>query len=393
MRFLEEENKLLMDVLKSRISKARETLDKYGDAWLVLSIGTGDSNIDYLLGVHAHGLMGALLFHDELHVFVGRLERSFIQHLEEEGLITETHVFYGYSEFESKLRSVLRECSGKRILANFSSLELYPHASSLSYSVASRLKHLAESYEIDIRPSGRFVYELRQKKTPEELAVLEKSVSIAITILDSIIEDSVIRPGITEREIAARMYGELYKYGDPAFEIIVASGPNTANPHHITSKRKIRNNDAVYIDFGIKYLTMCSDITRFFVVGRASKEIRDAYEAVFEAQNRSIETLRVGIPFSEPDKVAREVFKEMGYDPEKHFIHSLGHALGVDVHDVGPPFSRRIEKKMIPENVAYTVEPALYFEGEFGIRLEDDVIIAKKTVKRLAKSPEEPICL
>jgi len=387
-------DKFLIEVLQSRLKRARKLLEKYGDSWLVLSVGTNDTNIDYLLGVHAHGLMGALLSRDELHVLVGRLERSFIRHLEENKLISDIHVFYGYGEFEKELKKIIAEYSGKRILANFASFELCSHAASLSYTFVRKLMHMAEDYEIELRPSGRFVYELRQTKTREELLALEYSVSETMKILDSIISESnAIKPGMTEREIAARIYSEIYRLGEPSFEIIVASGPNTANPHHITSDRKLRTNDIFYIDFGMRYLTMSSDITRFFVVGNIPNEIKQVYEAVVAAQNESIKAIKVGAAFSEPDNTARETFKAYGYDPEKHFIHSLGHALGVDVHDVGPPLSHRVTNKKIPENIAYTVEPALYFEGKYGIRLEDDVVLTKKEVKRLVRSPEEPVCL
>ncbi|MCR8454546.1 MAG: Xaa-Pro peptidase family protein [Crenarchaeota archaeon] len=387
------ENKLVR-ILKSRLEKARNLIKKYGDLWLVISSGISDTNIDYLLGLHAHGLMGALLYEEGLHIFIGRLERSFIGHLEDI-LVRESeiHTFYGYDEFEREIKKILAEYSGRRILANFSASELYPHASSLSYALTKKIMHFAEIYEIELRPAGRFVYELRQTKTPEELEALRNCVKLTMNIFDSIVNEGVIKPGMTEREIAAKFYGEIYKIGEPSFDIIVASGPNTANPHHVVSERKLETNDILYIDFGVRYLTMCSDITRCLVIGSPSNKIKMTYNAVVEAQNEAISTIKVGATFSEPDIAARKTFQRHGFDPEKYFIHTLGHALGIDVHDVGPTLSYKVVNKRIPGNVAYTVEPALYFEKEFGIRLEDDVIVLDSGIERLVKAPEEPIYL
>lgn len=385
----------LINVLKSRIERARNLLRKHGDLWLIISSGSGDTNIDYLTGLHAHGLIGALLCEDGLHVLIGRLERSFIRHLEEGNLIREgeIHTFYGYDEFEKELKKILAEYSGRKVLANFSSMELCYHASALSFALTRRLMYLAETYELELRPAGRFVYELRQIKTPEELQALRNCVKITMQIFDELINAGAIRAGMTEKEIAAKFYGEIYKVGEPSFDIIVASGPNTANPHHIISDRKLETNDILYIDFGVKYLTMCSDITRCLIIGSPSSEIKSAYDAVAEAQNEAISTIKAGVQFSEPDRIARDVLQKRGFIPEKHFIHSLGHALGVDVHDVGPTLIYRATNKRIPANVAYTVEPALYFEEKFGVRLEDDIIVLENNVERLTKAPEEPIHL
>ena len=378
-----------LQMLKSRKNRAQNLLKKYGDAWLVISYGREDSNIEYLLGVHSYGLILTLLTQDKLHVLVGSLEKSFVEDMNH---IDSVDVFYGYKDFISKTEKLLKEFSGMKILANFSAYDVCPHASAIRYSHYADLEYLSRKYEFTLSSAGRFVYELRKTKTQEELEILKESARKTLTILDDLVDHNIIRPGTTEREIMAELYKRCYSIAEPSFEPIVASGPNTANPHHISSNRKIQKNDIVYIDFGVRYLTMSADITRVYIVGSVEKEIINTYVAVFDAQDEAINTIKPGIEFSKPDEIAREILKKHGYDPSL-FSHSLGHPLGVDVHDVGERLSKSVVDKKIEPYSAYTVEPALYFEGKFGVRIEDDIVIYEDTVKRLSKAPEEPIRL
>lgn len=378
----------LIGVLKSRKSRMGDILRKYGDAWLIISEGRNDSNVDYVLGTHTHGMIAVLVSPNDIYVLVNILEKSYVT---DKPHIDAIDTYYGYKEFYDKLTKLLRQYSGMKILANFSSPEICRQASYLSYSLYNELKYWAKKYEFDLHPSGRFVYELRRTKTLEELNMLEKSVKITLDILDDIRDRGVIRAGVTERKIASELYKHCFLSGEPAFDVIVASGPNTANPHHVVSNRKIDSNDIVYIDFGVRYNTLSADITRVFYVGSIPKEVKDVYEVVYEAQNEAIKNIKAGVKGSEPDKIARKVIEKHGYDP-KLFMHSLGHALGVDVHDVGPRLGKSVEQT-IDANTAYTVEPALYFENKFGVRIEDDIIIYKDRVIRISKAPEEPILL
>ena len=379
--------KKLHKMLLSRRKKAKETLRKYGDAWLIVSSGKTDSNVDYMLGTHTFGTVVVLFTVDEINVLVSTLEKSFVENLPH---IDNIETYYGRNEFISKMKKIIRPLVGLKILANFAAPEICPHASRLPFSVYKEIKFLSETYEFGLHSAGRFICDLRKTKTQEELDILKDSVNIATDILNNLADSSIIKPGTSEREIAAELYKASYIHGEPAFEVIVASGPNTANPHHVISDRKIKNNDIVYVDFGVRYLTMCSDITRVYTVGNPERKIYDAYEAVFSAQREAIASINSGETCSKPDKIARDTLEKMGYDP-KLFSHSLGHALGVDVHDVGPPLSKLSENEIIVENTAYTVEPGLYFENDFGIRIEDDIIIYKNRIERLSVAPESPI--
>jgi len=197
---------------------------------------------------------------------------------------------------------------------------------------------------------------------------------------------------MTEKEVAAELYKEIYMIGSPSFDIIVAFGENSANPHHTTSNKKLRNGEIGYIDMGIKIASMCADITRVFFTSNVNSKFRQIYEIVREAQDGSISIMRDGIPAREPDSKAREIIKNEGYNPEEVFTHGLGHPVGVEVHDVGPALSFLADpKQIIRENMTLTVEPAIYLRDEGGIRLEDDIVIKKTKAIRLSKAPEEPI--
>ncbi len=378
----------LISILKARKNRAVEILDKYGDAWLIVAAGKIDSNVEYFLGTYTHGMVAILLDREQLVVLINRLEESFARDKQH---IDQIEKYYSYREFREKLLGLLKKFSGCRILANFSSLEVCPQASQLSHAMYNELTYFAYKYEIDLKPSGRFVYQLRKNKTEEELKALEKSVAETIKIIDDVCNSGIIRSGTSEKEIASELYKLSYLYDGPAFDVIVASGPNTSNPHHVVSNRKLRTNDIFYIDFGIKYLTMSADITRFFYIGTIETRVMNTYNAVYDAQNEAIKHIKAGVKCHEPDSIARKTLEKHGFDPNL-FVHSLGHALGVDVHDVGPRLGRNIQDSIEP-NTAYTVEPALYFENEFGVRIEDDVIIYKDTTRRISKAPEEPLGL
>ncbi len=383
------EQKKFLQMLKSRKTRSQNILRKYGDAWLVISYGREDTNIDYLLGVHTYGLVLTLLTPEKLYVIINSLEESFVRDKEH---IDHVDTFYGGRDFSEKMRRLLKEFSGKKILANFSTYDVCPHASAMRHGYYIELEYLSRKYDFELCNAGRFVYELRKTKTKEELEILKESVKKTLAILDNIATRDIIKPRKTEREIMAELYKECYSIAEPSFEPIVASGPNTANPHHISSDRKIRENDIVYIDFGVRYLTMSADITRVYIIGSMDKEIIKTYTAVFDAQNNAINSIKPGIEVSEPDRVARETLQKHGYDPSL-FSHSLGHPLGVDVHDVGERLSKSITNKKIEPYSAYTVEPALYFKDKFGVRIEDDIVILEDQIKRLSRAPEEPIRL
>lgn len=240
----------------------------------------------------------------------------------------------------------------------------------------------------NLKPAGKFISALRAVKTTEELALIRK----AQAITDKVFVDTLnyIKPGMSELEVASYMNSKTYAYGgELAFEPIVAFGKNTSKPHAHPGNTILQENDVVTLDFGAKYNGYCSDMTRSFVVGEAPEGYKELYQSVLEAQTTAINTLKAEITGKEGDAIARNILTQKGYG--EYFTHSLGHSLGVDIHE-SPYLSPRYEDT-IPVGAVLSVEPGAYIEGKYGVRIEDIVVFQKNRVDNLTKSSKHLIIL
>lgn len=212
----------------------------------------------------------------------------------------------------------------------------------------------------------------RRAKDAAELASFRKSQAVTRLIMKKI--PSILEPGITEKHVAAKIRAWADDLGadDLAFDSIVGFGPHTARPHHRPTSRKLRVQDIVQIDCGVKVGGYCSDQSRVFFVGTPKAQWLRALEIVSHAKSLAEACIRAGIENREPDRVAREFFALSGC--EDRFLHSLGHGVGLDIHE-GVSLSVRAKPTKLLRGEIVTVEPGLYFEGKFGIRLEDEVIV------------------
>lgn len=215
---------------------------------------------------------------------------------------------------------------------------------------------------------------LRAVKDDEEIEKIKTAIKIAQISLEKTIEK--FRVGMKEKEFAAILEYEMKMNGadKPSFETIVASGYRGAMPHGLASEKKIENGEMVVVDFGALVNGYCSDITRTFAVGKVSQREKDAYEAVLDAQLQAIEKAKAGITGKEIDAYARDFLKERKLDA--YFGHGLGHGLGMDVHEY--PFLNTKYDKPINDRAVVTFEPGVYIPGEFGIRIEDDVMLTNE---------------
>lgn len=236
-----------------------------------------------------------------------------------------------------------------------------------------------------IVPSRDIQYSLRSVKGGDELKLHEKAVEITEAAAELVLPKL---EGMTEREAAALINYEMEKCGaGTAFETIVASGPNSASPHHTPTERRIAKGDVVVLDFGAKYKGKCADITYTVSVGPASEKVKEAYSLVRKAQHAVIERIKAGVPGGEIEPAADEALKKY----EQNIGHTaLNHHLGVEDHDVGPDLFSKDAKDALQEGNLVAIEPGLYFNGEFGIRLETDVVVTREGCRRLTKeSPEQ----
>jgi len=229
-------------------------------------------------------------------------------------------------------------------------------------------------------PTLDVVERLRATKAPEEVAAIQAAAALAQDALAELLPS--VRPGETELDVSARLEGALRRRGSEwhPFQTIVASGPRAALPHARTSTRTIGRGDWLLIDFGAQVDGYCADLTRTVVVGaRGDEKQRSVYELVRSAQLRAITNLSAGMTGREGDALARDAIAAGGYG--EAFGHSLGHGLGLEVHEA-PRLSPTADATL-PLHAVVTVEPGIYLPGWGGVRLEDDVYLA----------PDGPRCL
>ena len=207
-------------------------------------------------------------------------------------------------------------------------------------------------------------------KTAEELTLIERACSVAEQAYVRLLGQ--LKEGMTENEAAALLEYEMRLCGaeDRSFETIAAFGANTSVPHHASGDTRLRKGMPVLFDFGCKVGGYCSDITRTFLFGKGDiEEFAKVYAAVSEAHEAALEGILPGMTGREADELARSRLRRYGLD--KFFTHSLGHGIGVNIHEsptLGPSGTR-----VLREGMVFSDEPGVYFEGKFGIRIEDTV--------------------
>lgn len=226
-------------------------------------------------------------------------------------------------------------------------------------------------------------------KSDEELKNIKKACAIAEASLKCVLP--LIKEGISELELAAALEAEFKKHGasNPSFETIVAFGKNAAVPHHETGSTRLKNNECVLIDFGCLYKGYCSDMTRTFFYGKPDKQFKKAYEAVLTAHLAAEKGIYAGIECVAADKIARDILEERGYG--KYFTHSLGHGIGVNIHE--PPALSPKGKGTLENRMVFSIEPGVYLDGKFGIRIENTVTLSDGKVVPFMKTTKKLVTL
>ena len=225
-----------------------------------------------------------------------------------------------------------------------------------------------------------FSFKKRVVKTPKEIEIIKKAAKKGAKAFDEFAK--VIETGINEYELSFRFKEKLTKRGkrNISFEPIIAINENAAKPHATLSNKKLKKGDLLLLDAGIKYKRYCSDRTRTIFIGenismsknqKFPKKIQKIYDVVLRAQEAAIKAARVGIKAKELDKIARDIITKAGF--RKYFVHSLGHGVGLDIHEF--PFINSKNETILKEGMVFTIEPGIYIPGEFGIRIEDMVAI------------------
>lgn len=217
------------------------------------------------------------------------------------------------------------------------------------------------------------VADLRQVKDAGEVELLRQACAVGDRALAEIIAAGTLRPGVTEREVARALEWEMYGLGadDIAFETIVATGANSAIPHHRPTYAVLRSGDFVKIDFGAVVGGYHSDMTRTFVLGAVADWQRDIYELVAAAQQAGRAALSPGANLRDVDAAARSVIADAGYGD--HYVHGLGHGVGLQIHEA--PGIGKLATGTLPCGAAVTVEPGVYLPDRGGVRIEDTLVV------------------
>lgn len=254
----------------------------------------------------------------------------------------------------------------------------------LSYQSYSKIRDKVKGDLVGIEDA---VERFRRVKDQTEIERIEKAVRIADEVFEDIIAE--LCAGTTEVEIAGRLdYMLRMKSGEvPAFDTIVACGEHASLPHARPGFRRIANGDMVKMDFGAIWEGYRSDLTRTVVVGKASEKVKEIYQIVLEANSVAIDGVRPGISAGEVDRLARSVIEKAGYGD--NFGHSLGHGVGLDVHEL-PRLSSRNSQCLEPGNVV-TIEPGIYIPGWGGVRIEDMVVVTENGCRVLTSAPKNLI--
>jgi Xaa-Pro aminopeptidase len=235
------------------------------------------------------------------------------------------------------------------------------------------MERLAAATTARLEPIADLVEQLRLSKSPEEVDAIRHAATLAQEALAEVVPS--VRVGEAEFAIGARLESALRRRGSEwhPFPTIVASGPRSALPHARTTARTVGVGEWLLLDFGAQVDGYCADLTRTFVVGAPPDERQRAvYEVVRMAQQRALANIHAGQTGREADALARDVIAARGYG--ENFGHSLGHGLGLEVHE-GPRLSPTAEAPL-PAGAVVTVEPGVYLPGWGGVRLEDDVYLA-----------------
>ncbi|MCV6608318.1 MAG: aminopeptidase P family protein [Campylobacterales bacterium] len=248
----------------------------------------------------------------------------------------------------------------------------------LSYDV------LSKDLKTEFIKEPSFSHKKRAVKTDEEISLLKTASKIGKESFKQIA--SILQSDLTEKELYYRAKSILEGYGERevSFDPIFAINENTAKPHALPTKKKLKKFDLILLDAGVKYKRYCSDRTRVLEFGSKNKFSKEQsfnvkkrqkiYDIVLMAQEEAIKKAKPGMKAKDLDRIARDVIEKKGYG--KYFVHSLGHGVGIDIHEY--PFINSRNEMILEENMVFSIEPGIYLPDDFGVRIEDVVYLTSK---------------
>lgn len=300
-------------------------------------------------------------------------------------LATDMRYYYPVNEFlQGKGYEVIAKSDYKTLkdaVKRCNITDLYANFSSITAETYNRC--LAEG--VSLKDGTVFIGDMLALKDSYDLTCISKACGICEKSYKEIMP--YVKQGVSELDLSAELEYRFKRNGAscPSFETIVAFGKNSAVPHHKTDNTKLKKGDVVLIDCGCVYNGFMSDMTRTFAYKSAKKEFISVYEKVKKAHYKSINGIKSGMTGVEADNFARQSLKEDKLD--KYFTHSLGHGVGTHIHEL-PLLSPR-STSVLKDGMVFSIEPGVYFDGQYGIRIEDTVTLTNGVVQSFVKLSKE----
>ncbi|MGC8478725.1 MAG: M24 family metallopeptidase [Candidatus Micrarchaeia archaeon] len=357
-----------MDILGQRLKNIFGGVE--ADALLLYNSDKAESNFLYLTGFYGGVFEDTALVATpfEVHVFTSKLEYETAVEQSIRNKRIHVHQISDVGSFEVQLRRMLE---GKIVGIDYVRMP---------YAYYKKFKNIGKVRKfVDV---GKKFSEARAIKSGEEIELMKKAISITKKAFGEV--SQYFEEGMSEVELAGRFEYLLREKGSEglAFDTIVSFGKNAALPHHSPDNTKLKENEIVLIDAGGKYKNYCADMTRTFIfkADKSSKRhamMKEMLDVVEKAHDDALDLMREGEQASSAHNLAASIIDGFGNGKYKgRFIHSLGHSIGLDVHD-GLAISSN-SKTVLKENMVFSDEPGIYVPGFAGVRIEDDVLIGKR---------------
>ena len=290
---------------------------------------------------------------------------------------------FTYNEDPSSWSGVFRQAVGA---ANIEGSKVGVESGRLRFLELSLLQAAGEGTRYEAADAT--LARLRMQKDPYEIQRMRTAVQIAQKALQATL--NTIKPGMSEREIAAELTTQIYRNGSDAelpFNPIVSAGPNSANPHAFPTNRLLIPGDSLVVDWGASFTGYFSDLTRTFAIGAPDPELTHIVEVVYQANTAARELAAPGVTAYQVDRAAREVIENSGFG--EYFIHRTGHGLGMETHE--PPYIHSGNPLVLEPGMTFTIEPGIYLPGKNGARIEDDIVITEQGAESLSDLPRQLI--
>ncbi len=356
-------------MLEKRIEKLRELLE---DRTAILI--TSDINRRYLTGLNSSA--GSVIITPKRALLL--IDFRYFERAKATVFHMEVQLCQKTLEDTAK---ILKEDGIKHVLTETKSITL---------SAFNSLKSTLTDFNFKCEDTLSLQFEaLRCIKSEEEIEFIKAAQAITDSAFAHIL--NFIKAGTTERDIALELEYFMGKKGSEgvAFDTIAVSGKNSSLPHGVPGQKPLEKGDFLTLDFGAKYMGYCSDMTRTVAIGHICEKQRLVYDTVLQAQGLALEFISAGKKCCDVDKIARNAINSAGF--EGAFGHGLGHSLGLEIHE-NPACNTR-DNTLLKAGMIMTVEPGIYLENEFGVRIEDMVLITESGAQNLTHSPKELIIL